>query len=98
MDSDFIEPRICAEHNGDVRVNPRKSVAALFLFVCFATALQAQTVRPLIAELGNPAKGRIEYVNDSVTPLNVVLSAKSFTVSETGEISYRPLDPNIHLK
>jgi hypothetical protein len=58
----------------------------------------AQTVRPVIAELGNPAKGRVEYVNDSLTPLNVVLEAKSFTVSETGEISYRPLDPSIHLK
>jgi hypothetical protein len=58
----------------------------------------AQTVRPLINELGNPAKGRVEYVNDSLTPLNVVLEPKSFTVSETGEISYRPLDANVHLK
>jgi hypothetical protein len=59
---------------------------------------RAQTVRPLIAELSNPAKGRVEYVNDSDTPLNVVLSARSFSVSEGGEISYRPLDPGIHLK
>jgi len=58
----------------------------------------AQTVRPLVAELGNPSKGRIEYVNDSLSPLSVVLEAKSFTVSETGAISYRPLDPGIHLK
>ena len=58
----------------------------------------AQTVRPLINELGNPAKGRVEYVNDTLTPLNVVLEPKSFTVSETGEISYRPLDPDVHLK
>ena len=57
-----------------------------------------QTVRPLINELSNPAKGRVEYVNDGLTPLNVVLEAKSFTVSETGEISYRSLDPDIHLK
>src|SRR5258708_28144372 len=61
-------------------------------------APEAQTVRPVINELGNPAKGRVEYVNDSLTPLNVVLEAKSFTVSETGEIAYRPLDANIHLK
>jgi len=66
------------------------------LLLC-ATA-STQTVRPLVAELGNPAKGRVEYVNDSFTPLNVVLEAKSFSVSETGQISYRPLDPNIHLK
>jgi hypothetical protein len=58
----------------------------------------AQTVRPVISELGNPAKGRVEYVNDGLTPLNVVLEAKSFTVSEQGEISYHPLDPGIHLK
>jgi len=57
-----------------------------------------QTVRPVISELGNPAKGRVEYVNDGLTPLNVVLEAKSFTVSEQGEINYRPLDPDIHLK
>jgi hypothetical protein len=68
----------------------------------FALALSAgaiaQTVRPVISELGNPAKGRVEYVNDSLTPLNVVLEAKSFTVSEKGELNYRQLDPNIHLK
>lgn len=72
------------------------------LGICFTLLLSsagvAQTVRPLINELGNPAKGRVEYVNDGLTPLNVVLEAKSFTVSETGEISYRPLDPEIHLK
>ena len=58
----------------------------------------AQTVRPVINELGNPAKGRVEYVNDADTPLNVVLEAKSFTVAENGEVQYRPLDPSIHLK
>src|SRR3954471_93588 len=63
-----------------------------------ASATLGQTVRPVISELGNPAKGRVEYVNDSDTPLNVVLEAKSFTVSEKGEAEYRPLDPTIHLK
>ena len=75
------------------------SWSCLLCLICsLAGHLHAQTVRPLIAELGNPAKGRVEYVNDSVTPLNVVLMAKSFSVSETGEISYRALDPNVHLK
>jgi hypothetical protein len=68
------------------------------LALALSAAAIAQTVRPVINELGNPAKGRVEYVNDSLTPLNVVLEAKSFTVSEKGEISYRPLDPGIHLK
>ena len=64
----------------------------------FAIGAAAQTVRPLINELGNPSKGRVEYVNDGLTPLNVVLEARSFTVTETGDINYRPLDPDIHLK
>jgi hypothetical protein len=72
----------------------KTGIFALALSAC----AMAQTVRPVISELGNPAKGRVEYVNDSDTPLNVVLEAKSFTVSETGEAEYRPLDPNIHLK
>jgi len=66
--------------------------------VVLGAAPNAQTVRPVISELGDPGKGRVEYVNDGLTPLNVVLEAKSFTVSEKGEINYRPLDPNIHLK
>jgi hypothetical protein len=73
-------------------------LAALLCGLVASAASLAQTVRPVINELGNPAKGRVEYVNDSLTPLNVVLEPKSFTVSETGEISYRPLDPSIHLK
>ena len=71
---------------------------AVALVVLFGHGAEAQTVRPLIDEMGNPAKGRIEYVNDSLTPLNVVLQPKSFSVSEEGEISYRPLDSNVHLK
>ncbi|HZQ19729.1 MAG TPA: hypothetical protein VFA90_13500 [Terriglobales bacterium] len=59
---------------------------------------QAQTVSPVINELGNPAKGHVEYRNDSLTPLNVVLEMRSFTVSDTGELSFRPLDSNIHVK
>jgi len=75
----------------------RLLAGALCVFSVLSVSL-AQTVRPLIDELGNPAKGHVEYVNDGLTPLNVVLEAKSFTVSESGEISYRPLDSDIHLK
>jgi hypothetical protein len=73
-------------------------LATLLCGLVASAASVAQTVRPVINELGNPAKGRVEYVNDSLTPLNVVLEPRSFTVSESGEISYRPLDPSIHLK
>jgi hypothetical protein len=75
----------------------RVLAGALCIFA-LGLGASAQTVRPVINELSNPAKGRVEYVNDSLTPLNVVLEPKSFSVSETGEISYRPLDANIHLK
>lgn len=75
-----------------------KLLSGLSCILALVGLCAAQTVRPLINELGNPAKGRVEYVNDGLTPLNVVLEAKSFTVSETGEISYRALDPEIHLK
>src|SRR5256885_14914267 len=84
--------------NGFLRTACRRLASALCALV-LVTAASAQTVRPVINELvGNPVKGRVEYVNDSLTPLNVVLEARSFTVSESGEITYRPLDPGIHLK
>jgi hypothetical protein len=77
---------------------PWRLLASALCVLTLGAAAVAQTVRPLINELSNPAKGRVEYVNDSLTPLNVVLEAKSFSVSESGEITYRPLDPRIHLK
>jgi hypothetical protein len=68
------------------------------LLLLLAAAACAQTVRPVISELGNPGKGRVEYYNDSAYPLNVVVEAKSFSVSEKGEISYSPLDSRVKLK
>lgn len=85
-----------------MKVKPDKNygplVAGFLAAVLFSANSAAQTVRPVINELSNPAKGHVEYVNDSLLPLNIVLEAKSFSVSETGEITYRPLDPEIHLK
>jgi len=37
-------------------------------------------------------------VNDTFTPVNVVLETKSFTVTEDGEIQYRALDPDVKIK
>jgi hypothetical protein len=84
-------------HRRSIENSFRFLISAIFI-LAIAISAAAQTVRPVINELGNPAKGRVEYVNNGLTPLNVVLEAKSFVVSETGEISYRQLDPNIHLK
>ncbi len=65
--------------------------------------MPAQTVRPVIDENivkgpGKKASGRIEYINDSLQPLNVTLDSRSFTVSDTGDLSYQPLDGRIHVK
>jgi hypothetical protein len=65
--------------------------------------MAAQTVRPVIDEnvvksAGKKAKGKIEYVNDSLQTLVVTLDTQSFTVSDTGEMQYRPLDKGIHVK
>ena len=75
---------------------------AVCLFLC-AGPLGAQTVRPLIdenvvQEKDKKAKGKIEYVNDTLEPLTVTLDTQSFTVSDTGQMSYRPLDSNVHVK
>src|SRR5579864_9265447 len=73
----------------------------LFLFLG-AFPLRAQTVSPLIDENivqgKKAAKGKIEYVNDTLETLTVTLDTQSFTVSDTGTMSYRPLDSNIHVK
>lgn len=68
-----------------------------------AVSMAAQTVRPVVDENivkgpGKKASGRIEYVNDSLQTLNVVLDSRSFTVSDTGDVSYQPLDNRIHVK
>jgi hypothetical protein len=78
-------------------------LAAACLALFLSGTLPAQTVRPLIDENvvkapGKKASGRIEYYNDSLQPLNVTLEARSFTVSASGAISYRPLDSDVHLK
>jgi len=75
-----------------------RAAGPVFVALLALYGATAQTVRPVINELVAANKGRVEYVNDGITPLNVVLEAKSFSVSETGEISYRPLDSSIHLK
>jgi hypothetical protein len=59
---------------------------------------RAQTVRPVIVEFQQKARARFELVNDSLIPLRVVLEPKSFSLSEDGLPSFRPLDKEIHLK
>jgi hypothetical protein len=77
--------------------------ACLCLLGLAAVQMAAQTVRPVVDENvvkgpGKKASGRIEYVNDSLQTLNVVLDSRSFIVSDTGDLSYQPLDTHIHVK
>lgn len=68
------------------------------LCLLWAPCLAAQTVRPVIAEYSQKARGRFDLVNDTALPLNVVLEPKSFSISDEGSPSFRPLDKSIHLK
>lgn len=58
----------------------------------------AQSVRPVIVEYKGQARGKVELVNHSLFPMNVVLEPKSFDINEAGQGLYRPLDSSIHLK
>jgi len=87
------------------RHRPRRQFfrAGCLFFLLSLPPLFAQTVQPLIDENavkgpGKTASGKIEYINDSLQTLSVVLEARSFTVSDTGDLSYRPLDEEIHVK
>src|SRR5882724_237178 len=58
----------------------------------------AQTVRPVIVQYNGIARGKIELVNPSLQPLNVVLEPMNFKVTEDGNATYEPLHGDIHLK
>ena len=76
----------------------RARTCALLIAFFGVTLAAAQTVRPVLTEYQGSARGQVEYVNDSFQPLNVILEARSFKVSETGELSYGPMPDSIHLK
>jgi len=83
------------------QVFPAKvKIVILFALVCsgFAGIAQGQTIQPVLSEYRGQASGRFELTNDSFYALNVVLEPKSFAVSEDGEITYGPLDSDIHVK
>jgi hypothetical protein len=77
----------------------RRGGALIFLLLTSVLPLCAQTVRPVIVEhKGKSARGKIELVNDGLVPMNVVIEPKSFQVSEEGNISFQPLDPDLQVK
>ena len=75
------------------------AVRTLSFFVLLGSLIaQAQTIQPLLSEYRNQANGSVLLTNDAFLPTNVVLEAKSFTVTEDGDLVYRPLDPDIEVK
>ena len=83
-----------------MKLNATNSMAMVILFVLFILPLShAQSIRPVISEhVAKVAKGSFELVNSGLVPLNVILDPKSFSVSEQGDITYRPLDKSTQLK
>ena len=79
------------------RPSPLRFLAVLIALLG-ATMCTAQTIRPILSEYAVTGKGRVELTNDSTVPLTVIVTPKSFEVSETGEISYGPMPADIHLK
>ncbi|MGH9521013.1 MAG: hypothetical protein ACRD3E_00615 [Terriglobales bacterium] len=76
----------------------RKAIFCVLLCVSASPVVNAQTIRPVLSEYRGEAAGTFELVNNSFLPVNVVLEPRSFNVSETGEITYGPLDPAVHVK
>jgi hypothetical protein len=85
--------------NRTIHYAANRAAIAVLVASVFTVFIQAQTIRPVITEYtAKVAKGSVELVNPSAIPLSVVMEPKSFTVSETGEIAYRPLDKSIQVK
>jgi len=74
----------------------RMTMGALLLLSGYGSL--AQTVSPVIVEYKGKAAGQISLVNNTLTPLAVVLEPRSFSITPDGNGIYRPLDPAIHVK
>lgn len=61
-------------------------------------AAEAQTIRPVIVEYLDDARGRFELENPTLYPLQVVLEGRSFSVDDEGQQVFRPLDGSIRLR
>ena len=87
-----------------MRIGSRMGATAVawgvaFLGLALPGSAPGQTVRPVIVEYeGAEVHGKFELVNDQLLPVNVILEAKSFDVTEEGDPVFRPLDPSIRVK
>ena len=86
---------VCSRNGSAKRVVWGGVLALLFGLV----PLYGQAVRPVIVQYkGDRVRGKFEVVNDSLLPLNAVIEARSFRVSEEGDLTFQPLDRNIRVK
>lgn len=76
-----------------------------FLFTVFALltltyAARGQSVSPLAAEakMGREIRGSFTVRNVGIQELRVVVEAKSFSMDQRGQTTFRPLDPGITVK
>ena len=70
-----------------------------FLLFLFAAATAgAQTIQPLVSEYQSDGRGRVELVNPTDRPLNVVVEAKGFSVDADGQVRDEPLPPQVRLR
>jgi hypothetical protein len=76
----------------------RRAFGGGALILVAASVLSAQTIRPLISEFKTKARGKLQLQNDAAWPLRIYLEAKSFSVSEAGDMIDAPLDAGIHVK
>jgi hypothetical protein len=74
-----------------------RRLLCIALLACGCPAF-AQTVAPVIVQYKVKASGRITLVNNTLTPMAVVMEPKSFNITPQGKGVYRPLDPSIHLQ
>ena len=77
----------------------RKGTLLALAMLTLAGPTVAQTVRPVIVEhQGKRIHGKFDLVNDQLMPVNVILEARSFDVTEDGDPVYRALDASLKLR
>jgi hypothetical protein len=75
-----------------------QSLCSILFFLLISGCVSAQTVQPVIQEYENAAKGSFDVINQGDSPMIVNLSTSSFSVQENGQMSFRALEPSIHIK
>ncbi|MEK7348819.1 MAG: hypothetical protein AABZ94_08085 [Candidatus Eisenbacteria bacterium] len=79
--------------------NRTRGLCLALAMLTLAGPALAQTVRPVIVEYeGKRIHGKFELLNDQLMPVNVILEARSFDVTEEGDPVFRSLDPSVTLK